>query len=275
MPFITTENGVAIHYEDHGAGRPLVFIHGWGMSGRVWKFQVDAFKSGYRIITLDLRGHGESVLPEDAGLSMPDIAGDIGQLFADLNLADATLIGWSLGAQVALEAFRLAGSRLSALVLTGGTPRFSAGEGYEFGLPPVEVRGMALRIKRDRSKTMGDFFRRMFVEGEMTKEQNQRVVKEIVIPSRQPESAILLRALETLAESDQREILTAIGIPVLLIHGAADTTCLPDASRFMAARIRNAELCIIDGCGHAPFMSKPDEFNRLLGGFLARVYAGH
>jgi pimeloyl-[acyl-carrier protein] methyl ester esterase len=158
------------------------------------------------------------------------------------------------------------------MVLSSGTPRFSSGDGYDFGLPPVEVRGMALRIKRDRSRTMGDFFRGMFVEGEMTSEQNQRVVKEIIIPSRQPDTLILLKALESLAEFDQRCILPIIDIPVLLIHGSKDSTCLPDASRYMAEKVHNAELSIMEGCGHAPFMSKPQEFNKLLSGFLARVY---
>jgi pimeloyl-[acyl-carrier protein] methyl ester esterase len=243
------------------------------MSGRVWRFQVDEFASSYRVITIDLRGHGDSSLPTNAGFAMPELAADIKALFQKLDIRKATLIGWSLGTQVALEAFGMVADRLSTIVLSGGTPRFSSGNGYEFGLPPVEVRGMALRIKRDRSRTMGDFFRGLFVEGEMTSEQNQRVVKEIIIPSSQPDTPILLKALESLAEADQREILPTISLPVLLIHGALDATCLPDASRYMAEKLLNAELSIMDGCGHAPFMSKPDEFNRLLSGFLARVYA--
>lgn len=273
MPFITTDSGVSIHYEERGTGHPLVFIHGWGMSGRVWEFQAELFASLFRVITLDLRGHGDSSLPEGAGFAMAGLAGDVASLLKNLYLANATLIGWSLGAQVALEAVSASRDRLSALVLSGGTPRFSSGDGFDFGLPPQEVRGMALRVKRDRTRTMGDFFRNMFVDGEMTAEQNQRVVKEIIIPSKQPDTAILLQALDTLATSDQREILPTLHIPVLVIHGAEDATCLPDASRYMAGKIRGAELALMDGCGHAPFLSKPDEFNRLLSGFLGRVYA--
>jgi len=273
VPFITTENGLKLHYEDAGVGHPIVFIHGWGMSARVWKFQAEEFASSYRVISVDLRAHGESEVPGDNCFAMSDFATDVFTLFNRLDLRYATLVGWSLGAQVALESFKLISPRLSSIVLSGGTPRFSSGNGYEFGLPPVEVRGMALRIKRDRVKTMGDFFRGMFVEGEMTGEQNQRIVKEIIIPSRQPETKILLRVLETLSESDQREILPMIDIPVLLIHGAKDTTCLPEASRYMAGNIRNAQLAIIEESGHAPFMSKPADFNKLITEFLARVYA--
>jgi pimeloyl-[acyl-carrier protein] methyl ester esterase len=272
MPFVATESGVSLHYEVQGEGFPLVFVHGWGMSGRVWRFQAEEFWSSYKVITIDLRGHGDSAIQEGQGLTMPDLSGDVATLFRHLDLTDATLIGWSLGAQVALEAFRLIGDRLASLVLVGGTPRFSAGDGFEFGLHPEEVRGMALRIKRDRSRAMGDFFRRMFIDGEMAPEQNQRVVKDIIIPSKQPELSILLQALTALAESDQRAILPTISIPVLLMHGAADATCLPAASRYMADRISNAELVIIDGCGHAPFMSNPEIFNLVLGTFLARVY---
>lgn len=273
MPFITADSGLELHFEDQGTGHPLVFIHGWGMSGRVWRFQIDEFASSYRSITIDLRGHGNSSFPECADCTMSDLAEDIKAVFNKLDIRGAVLIGWSLGAQVALEACRLIEDRLTALVLSGGTPRFSAVDGYESGLPPQEVRGMAIRIKRDKSRTMGDFFREMFVAGEMGHEQNQRVVKEIIIPSRQPETTVLLKTLESLAESDQRAILPTIKIPVLLIHGAEDTTCLPDASRYMAGRLRHAELVIMAGCGHAPFLSRPDYFNRLLSGFLKRVYA--
>jgi len=273
VPFVTTDKGLELHYEDTGAGNPIVFIHGWGMSARVWKFQAEEFASSYRVISVDLRAHGESGVPGDDCFAMSDFATDIFTLFDRLDLRSATLAGWSLGAQVALESFKFIRSRLSSMVLSGGTPRFSSGNGYEFGLPPVDVRGMALRIKRDRVRTMGDFFRGMFVEGEMTGEQNQRVVKEIIIPSRQPETKNLLRVLETLSESDQREILPMIDIPVLLIHGANDTTCLPEASRYMAGKLRNAQLAIIEKSGHAPFMSKPAYFNKLLKEFLAGVYA--
>lgn len=203
---------------------------------------------------------------------MNELVADLAALFERLELQRTTLVGWSLGAQVALEAFPVLRERLAALVLVGSTPRFTSAEGFGYGLSPADVRGMALRLKRDHSRAMGDFFKGMFAPGEMTPEQYQRVVKEIVIPSRQPSPETALKALGALAEADQRPILPQVDRPVLLIHGSQDTICLPSASGFMAKILPDAVLEPMEGCGHAPFMTRPGEFNSLLTRFLERAY---
>ena len=273
MPTLTTPDGTSLSYSAAGRGRPLIFLHGWAMSGRVWHFQAEAFAPAWRVIVPDLRGHGRSNLSAAGGMAMADYAADLAILCTELDLSGATLVGWSMGAQVALEAFPLLRERLAAMVLVGGTPRFTAAADYPHGLPATEVRGMALRLKRDHSRTMGEFFKAMFAEGELVGEQYQRVVREIVIPGRQPAPEAALRALEALAGADERRLLSLVDRPVLLIHGAQDTICLPGASRYMAAELPAATLEILAGCGHAPFMSQPAQFNRLLEAFLERVYA--
>ena len=273
MPFITTADGTPLFYETSGAGRPLLFIHGWAMSGRVWHFQADAFAGSWRVIVPDLRGHGRSASTTAGPLSMAGFAGDLATLCTGLELERATLVGWSMGVQVVLEAFPLLRERIAALVLVSGTPRFTSTDDYPYGLPPVEARGMALRLKRDYSGTMGAFFNSMFAEGELTGEAYQRVVREIVIQGRRPEPEAALKALTALSEADQRPQLAGIDRPTLLLHGSADTICLPEASRYMADRLPNATLEVMAGCGHAPFLSRPEEFNRSLAVFLEKVYA--
>lgn len=274
MPFITAADNTPLYYETAGSGRPLVFLHGWAMSGRVWHFQSEAFARDWQVIVPDLRGHGHSGLGAERPLSMADFAGDLVALCTALELERATVVGWSMGAQVVLEAFPALRERIAALVLVGGTPRFTAADDYPFGLPPVEARGMALRLKRDYSRTMGDFFRRMFADGELAGEQYQRVVREIVISGRRPEPEAALKALAALAEADQRSLLAGIDCPTLLVHGTADSICLPGASRFMAGQLPDATLVLFDGCGHAPFISSPALFDQCLARFLERVYAG-
>lgn len=271
MPFIETASGVAIHYETMGAGRPLVFVHGWAMSARVWRYQTEALASAYRLVIVDLRGHGESS-PTAPGFTLEDLAADVIELFTRLDLRNAALIGWSMGAQVALQAFARLRGRLAALVLVGGTPVFNAAEDYPYGLPPVETRGMAVRLRRNYTKTMGDFFNGMFAEGDLSHENYQRIVREIVLGARLPEPDVALNALDTLVSSDLRSILPEINVPVLLVHGSKDTVSLPDASRYMAQHLPNASLRIMEGVGHAPFLSRTKEFNALLSLFLEEVY---
>jgi pimeloyl-[acyl-carrier protein] methyl ester esterase len=273
MAYFTSHDGCRIHFTDNGNGHPLVLVHGWAMSSRVWQFQAVKLSSSCRVVTVDLRGHGLSEPPPSGTLKLADMSSDLVTLFERLNLERAVLAGWSLGSQVVLGAFSALRERLAGVVLVGGTPRFTVCDGYEHGLPAKEVRGMLLRLKRDYSGTMGDFFRRMFAEGELSREQNQRMVQEIVIPARQPLPDVALQGLEILAEADLRTILPQINRPVLLLYGSEDTICLPSASGYMAERIPGAASEAFAGCGHAPFISRPEQFNRVLMKFLERVHA--
>jgi pimeloyl-[acyl-carrier protein] methyl ester esterase len=267
MPIIETPAGVGLHYEEKGSGRPLVFLHGWAMSGRVWRFQQQL--EGGRLVFLDQRGHGQST--PGAGYALEDFAGDLTAFFERLELHDALLIGWSMGVQVALQAFPSIRSRLAGLVLVGGTPRFTTTEEYDQGQSPVEVKGLGLRLKRDYQKTMGEFFRGMFAEGEMDATQYQRIVHEIVMGGRSPDPDAAKRSLQILSVADLRDELPRIDRPVLLIHGEQDGICPAAASAYMAERLPEATLEILPGCGHAPFMTRPEQFNQLLAAFLKTI----
>jgi len=270
MPFLETSKGVMIYSEEAGAGPPVVFIHGWSMSGRVWRFQRE-LSTSFRLITMDLRGHGQSAAPAD-GYAVEDFAADLVALFTHLGLSQAILVGWSMGVQVVLQAFPLLRPRLAGLVLVAGTPKFSANGDYPHGLPAIEVKGMELRLKRDYQKTMGEFFRGMFADGELDREQYQKIVHEIVLGGRTPEPEVARRSLQTLASADLRAVLPRIDLPVLLMHGGADAICLPAASRYMMEQMPNARLELFEGVGHAPFLSRPDVVNRLLKGFADGIY---
>jgi pimeloyl-ACP methyl ester esterase len=266
MPCTTTPTGVTLHYNEAGSGRPIIFLHGWAMSGRVWHFQESLSDCG-RLIFLDQRGHGRS--STGPSYLLKDFAEDLTSLFDSLQLQDAVLVGWSMGVQVALEAFPALRSSVSGLVLVGGTPRFTTAEGYPCGQAPVEVKGMGVRLRRDYQKTMGEFFRGMFAEGEMDKAQYQRIVHEVVMSGQSPDHAAAAEALKILSVADQREQLAQVDRPVLLVHGKHDAIVPASASEYMAQRLPMATLKIMEGCGHAPFMTRPEEFNHLLRDFLA------
>jgi len=265
MPFAETPAGVTLHYQETGSGRPVVFLHGWAMSSRVWRFQ-QRLDDSCRLIFLDQRGHGQS--SPAAGYSAQDYAGDLACVFEQMALEDAVLVGWSMGVQVALQAFAALRARLAALVLVGGTPRFTTADGYPHGKPPIEVKGMGLRLRRDHQKTMGDFFKGMFADGELDGVQYQRIVHEIVMGGRSPDADAVRRSLEILSTGDQRGLLPLVDRPVLLIHGELDAICPASASAYMADRLPLATLEVMPGCGHAPFMTRPERFNELVQGFV-------
>ena len=268
MPFIETSGGAPLHYDETGKGRPVVFLHGWAMSARVWRFQQE-LDASCRLLLLDQRGHGLST--PAPGYTVEDFAGDLTSCFEKLELRDAVLIGWSMGVQVALQAFPKLRSRLAALVLVGGTPRFTACDDFPHGAPSLEVKGMGLRLRRDYQKTMGDFFKGMFAQGEMDAAQYQRIVHEIVMGGRSADPDAVRQSLQILSVADLREELPSIDRPALLIHGELDTICPAAASSYMARYLPMAELSIMAGCGHAPFMTRPEQFNALVRAFLARL----
>lgn len=268
MPFVETTNGVTLHYQETGAGRPVLFVHGWAMSGRAWQFQRGLEECG-RLIFLDQRGHGQSTPAES--YSVQDYADDLASFCEQLELTDAVLVGWSLGVQVALQAFPRLRERLAALVLVGGSPRFTTAEDYPHGKPPVEVKGLGLRLRRDHQKTMGEFFRGMFAEGEADHASYQRIVHEIVMGGHSPDAKAARESLDILSTVDQRELLPQVDRQVLLVHGELDTICPASASQYMAQRLPMAALEIFPGCGHAPFMTRPERFNELIRTFLAGI----
>ena len=266
MPEVTISDCCRLVYEDSGAGPPLLFVHGWAMSGRVWRYQREALTADHRVITLDFRGHGASA-GHDAAPDLDDFAADIATVLNRLDLREVTLVAWSMGVSAALRAFPGIRERLAGLVLVGGTPRFTRGDGFRHGLPPEEVRGMTLRLRRNYGRTMEEFFRGMFAAREVDSDRYRQIVQEIVKGGRLPEPRTAIRSLESLAIADQRPLLPSVDRPALLIHGLEDRICLPGASRFMAGRIAGARLELLPGLGHAPFLSRPDLFNRLLRDF--------
>ena len=247
------EDGAGLHHEDVGAGSPVVLLHGWSLSSAVFEPEASLLARHRRVIAPDLRGHGRSPAGPS---SLADFARDVAALVDRLGLERAVLVGWSLGAQVALAALPLVRPRLAALVLVAGTPRFTQGEGWPHGLPAQAVEVLAHRVRRDPARAMARFFDGMFAEGELDDAARARLrALRAAIPL--PDPAAALSGLELLAREDLRGALAAVDLPVLLVHGERDPICPPAASRAMAAAIPGARLVLRAGAGHAPFLARP------------------
>lgn len=238
------------------------------MSSRVWRFQ-EPLATRWQLVMPDLPGHGYSPVPADlADFTVPRLAQALGALLDQLEIKRVAVMGWSLGALTALRMTELLGDRLAALVLVGGTPRFCSDADYAHGLPAQDVRGLGLRLRRDYGATLGDFFKRMFATDELDHDQYQRIVREVVLGGRQPTPEVAQAGLLALAGEDVRSLLPTVAAPTLLLHGMADTICPAGTSRFMVDRLQHATLQLLPGIGHAPFLTRPEEFNTLVAEFL-------
>jgi pimeloyl-[acyl-carrier protein] methyl ester esterase len=263
MAGLATDFGT-LHYEDAGAGDPVVLVHGWSFASGVFADLAEHLAPTRRVVRPDLRGHGRS---SPGPFALADLAGDLAALADALRLERAVIVGWSLGAQVALAAVPLLRRRLAGLVLVSATPRFTAGEGWEHGLPAQSVEVLAHRVRRDAGRAVARFRDGAFVEGELDGAARDRVaILAAALPA--PDAASARAGLDLLARVDLRAALPAMDLPVLVVHGERDPICPVAAGRAVAAAVPGARLVEVPGAGHAPFLSRPDAFRAALASFL-------
>lgn len=253
---------VALYYEVVGEGPPLLFIHGLGSSTHDWIYQGVLFGGYYRVITFDLRGHGQSSKPPGP-YSVPQLAGDAADLLHHLNQFPAHVVGLSLGASVALQLALDWPELVRSLVLVNGMP------------------ALPLDSWREKRQMLWNYFKRLvLIHGWGMRKMGEQLAA-ILLP--EPEQASKRQAMiERWAANDKRAYLAAmsamrgwdvtarlpdITCPVQIIHAEYDYTPLSFKQRY-APHLPNVELAVIPGARHLTPVDKPGEFNRTLLSFL-------
>jgi len=258
----TRINGLNIAYTDSGKGHPLVFIHAFPLSQQMWNLQVEAFAPHYRVITLDLRGHGES----EACLwnfTLDDYAKDIYELLHHLGIHQATLIGLSMGGYILFAFYRLFPAMVTTLVLAdtrapGDTDEGKAGR---FAMAQTaHIQGPTAIADLMIAKLLAT----------TTIENRKDLVENVraMILKNQP-AGIIVDLMAMAARSDSTSLLAQISSPTLLIVGEHDVATPPAESHYMAERIPHAHLVTIPKAGHLTNLEQPDVFNQALQTFLS------
>ncbi|HEX9079943.1 MAG TPA: alpha/beta fold hydrolase [Desulfuromonadaceae bacterium] len=269
MPWYESGNN-RLWYEEHGTGPALVLLHGWCMSSAVWRLQFEELSVRYRIIAPDLAGHGKSgACGGNHGFDR--FAADIVALFRHLELREALLGGWSMGAQVVLDACGRLREQVAGLVLISATPRFTVAEDFPWGLSPVEAKGMAVKLRRNAPRALEGFTARMFAPGEPEVPDLAARIRELLDGIPVPATDVALQSLESLAEADMRPLLFGIDLPTLIINGDRDVICLPGASEYLARQMPLSSRVVMNDCGHAPFLTRSREFAACIDDFGRRV----
>jgi len=270
MPVFITPDGVTLNFQMAGTGKPLLFLHGWTMCSRVWKYQLEWFAREYQVIALDLRGHGESESP-NGEYGFPTLARDVTHFIEGLQLKRPTLIGWSLAVSLILKLFNPAHLNIESLVLVGGTPAFTASEEFPHGLPYPVVKRMQRMVETDFPRALRMFHGLLLSEEEEKMENREDVWDLLTNEHYLPRQEVARTLLDSLAGEDLRGELAAITVPTLLIHGGKDRVCLPGAARYMQERLKSAEIVLLPEAGHAPFLTHVETFNQKLGCFLKDI----
>ncbi len=277
MTEITAHHGLfkdtKLHVDDSGgSGRPVVLIHGWPLSGESWSAQVPALEeAGYRVITYDRRGFGRSDKPK-TGYTYDSLAEDLHTLLVELDLEDATVVGFSMGGgEVARYCAKYGDERLRSVVFASAVPPYmlQTGDNPEGPLTKAEAAKMTASLTADEEAFYDDFMTKFFsADGELKVSEAQR--QEALALCLQSSKVAALACMTAFGTTDFRDDLPKVSVPALVLHGDSDGTVPFEGSgKRTHEAIQGSELVLIAGAPHGCNVSHPEEFNRALLDFLA------
>jgi pimeloyl-ACP methyl ester carboxylesterase len=258
MPYHTVDD-VPIYYDETGAGPPLLFVHGLGSSSRDWAEQVAHFTADYRVLRLDLRGHGRSGRPPGP-YHMADFAREVAVLLRRLDAIPAHVVGLSMGGMVAFQLAADAPGLVRSLTVVNSTAdaRIRSWRDLWFYVSrrmAVQILGMR-RVGRILAH-------RLFVRPEQ-----EELRRTFVRRWAQNDKWGYVWAVDAIMGWSVQERLPSITVPTLLVAAEHDYTPVAEKNR-IAAVMPAARLVVVEGARHALPVERPEAFNHALGSFLA------
>lgn len=271
MPAIETRDGTRIHYKDIGSGPPVVLIHGWPLTGDMWEYQTVALvEGGYRVITYDRRGFGQSSHPA-TGYDYDVFADDLADLLCELGLSDVALVGFSMGGgEIARYLSRHGADRVSKAVLVSSVvPYLLNGPDNPHGADESAFDALKADIREDRFAFLQSFAETFYGVGWVSKPVSKGVLDWSFQLAVMASPIATIACVDAFGKTDFRPDLPAFTMPTLVIHGTSDKTVPIDASgRAAAAGIAGAQFIEYEGEPHGLFATVPDRLNADLLGFL-------
>jgi pimeloyl-[acyl-carrier protein] methyl ester esterase len=257
----------ALNHEVVGDGPDLVLLHGWSLNLGVWERLTRQLSARFRIIAIDLPGHGRSDWDPKAA-SPAAQAWRVHETLAPLTERYA-LLGWSLGGQLAIDLAAALPSGIERLVLVATTPRFVAAAGWRCGTPRPLLSRLIHRLHVEGGYAVRDFLA-LQVRGSApaTAARALTTLTEALQTHGPAQLDALVSGLARLRDSDLRRALPQLPMPALVIAGQRDRVIRPAASRALAAALPRASYVEIAGAAHAPFLTHPVQFLKHLTGFL-------
>ena len=265
---------MSLHVDSRGGGAPLLLIHGWGMHGGMWGAVTEQLARHFRVLAVDLPGHGYSSRSEERGArsavadpsAHPALGAIVDKLAAQFS-EPLTVCGWSLGGQVALHWAAREPEKIKRLVLVASTPCFAERDDWPFGMARATLQQFAAELEKNHAATL-----RRFLVLQMRGSEGERELlanlRELLFSRGEPHPDALRGGLEILRDADLRGALPEIRQPTLVIAGERDKLTPPEASHYLAQTLPNARMVEIEGAAHAPFLSHPQIFIQHLKSFL-------
>ena len=252
---------IDLAYSDEGQGPPVVFLHAFPLNRTTWAPQVADLSDHYRVVTVDLRGHGESDAPMWR-YTLDRFADDVHGLLAHLGIARATFVGLSMGGYILFALYRKHPALFQALVLgdtraTADTPDAKAAR---FSMAQIAYRrGASAIADLMLPKLLGPA---SYEHREDLRDQLRRIITDNQV------SGIVGDLMAMEERPDSTPLLSTITIPTLVIAGEEDLASPPEEVEGMAHQIPGSTFVRIPQAGHLSNMENPAAFNAALLSFL-------
>jgi non-heme chloroperoxidase len=272
MSTITTKDGTEIYYKDWGSGQPIVFHHGWPLSGDDWDTQMLYFlQQGYRVIAHDRRGHGRSA-QVSSGHDMDHYAADVAAVVEHLDLHDAIHVGHSTGGgEVAHYVARHGAGRVAKLVLVSAVPPLMLKTSANPGGLPIEVfDGLRAALASNRAAFYRDFAAGPFYG---FNRPDAKVIPAVVDnwwrQGMMGGAKAHYDGIKAFSETDFTDDLKAIDLPALVMHGDDDQIVpIADSAPLSAKLLKRSQLKVYKGFPHGMLTVNADVVNRDLLAFF-------
>jgi pimeloyl-ACP methyl ester carboxylesterase len=210
----------------------LLFIHGFATGPHIWEAQIKEFSKDF------------------------DVAFEVEKVD---HTKDVIVVGWSMGGWKALDLFAEKHLKIRGMVLVSAFVKYVKSDDYPCGTSLSLLRKLEKKFMGDYKEGMHYFYDLIF------KDKGRHKLIDLLPP---PEKEDIIRWFDKLRNEDKRDLLPKIDIPVLIIQGEKDPIVSPDAAKYLKEKIKDSELHIFPGAGHASFLDEEVKFNRYLRDFL-------
>ena len=276
MSTITTRDGTELYYRDWGKGQPVVFSHGWPLSGDAFEDQMFFLSSrGYRCIAYDRRGHGRSGQPWQ-GNDLDTYADDLAELTAQLDLHDAIHVGHSTGGgEVARYLGRHGTKRVAKAVLISAIPPLMLKTPGNPGGLPIEVFDqLRAGVQADRSQFFKDLSMPFYGYNRPGAKISEGVRNSFWLQSMMAGFPACYFCIKAFSETDTTEDLKKFDVPTLILHGDDDQIVPIGAAAMLSSKIvKGAKLKVYKGAPHGMCTTLKDEINEDLLAFIKEPVA--
>ena len=263
MPIFKTNDNAGIYYEVSGNGKPIVLLHGWDQSGKAFCENVPVLSKRYKVINIDLRGHGESE-NVSYGFRISRFSMDVKQLLDYLDVQGATLIGWSMGCSVLWgywDLFR--DEHIEKLVMIDEPPLCLINDSNPDGFADNDACvDLHRRILTETEAAARDFSSMMIITPEGRKKYLEQTVTENLKLSAEQCALLFLNHVYT----DWRDVIKTVNIPTLII-GAKNSHVKVSNNVWTHEQISGSRLEVFQ-TAHMMFMEEPESFNALIMDFI-------